>query len=416
MSIQRAGDVRRLLAATWVSSAGDGVRLVALPLLAATVTADPLLVATVAAAQGLPWLLFTLPSGAFVDRWDRRRVLVMVNLVRGGLVALLAISIATKLVSIAMLCVVAFALTTAETLADSAAPALLPALVGKADLERANARLSVAYITTNQFIGPPLGSALFALRRAIPFALDAVSFALAAGLIGTIRGGQNTAIPAGHTTRLRTEIAEGLRWLWHHRLLRTLAVLLMLSSVLSEALFAVFVLFATQALHVPAAGYGLLFAAHALGALAGSTLAVRIRNRVGDGPAILASVVLFGAPMAALGLFPDYRLAGLLMATIGAGEGVWAVLTMSLRQALIPDRLLGRVLSAFRLLGWGGLALGAVGGGVLAHAYGLRTVAIVAGSMITATAALAAPILTTTAIQQARTLATHPQPQPTPPN
>jgi len=398
-----------LLAATWVSSAGDGVRTVALPLLAATLTADPLSVAFVAAAQGLPWLLFTLPAGALVDRWERRRVLVMVNLVRGGLVAVLEISVAVHMVSIAMLCVVAFALTTAETLADSAAPALLPALVDNADLEKANSRLSVAYITTTQFAGPPLGSALFALRRAVPFALDAVSFLGAAWLVGGIKGNVNPARPVKPTSRLRTEIAEGLRWLWNHRLLRTLAVLLMFSSVFSEALFAVFVLFARQVLHVPAAGYGLLFAVYALGGLAGSSLAVRLRNRIGDGTAVLASVVFFGAPMVGLGLFPDYRIAGLLMVGMGAAEGVWAVLTVSLRQALIPDRLLGRALSAFRLVGWGGLVLGALGGGLLADTLGLRTVAIVAGSVIVISAVFAAPVLTTAAIQQARALATGPQ-------
>jgi MFS family permease len=322
MSIRRSRDVTRLLAATWVSSAGDGVRMVALPLLAASVAADPLSVAFVAAAHGLPWLLFTLPAGAFVDRWDRRRVLVMVNLVRGGLVAALTISVALHLVSIAMLCAVAFALTTAETLADSAAPALLPALVDNAALESANSRLSAAYITTTQFAGPPLGSALFALQRTAPFALDALSFVGGACLIGTITGGRNVVARTVRTTRLRTEIAEGLRWLLRHRVLRTLAVLLMFSSLFSEALFAVFVLFATHVLRVPAVGYGLLFAVYALGGLVGSAVAARVRNRIGDGPAVLASVVLFGAPMVGLGLFPDYRIAGLLMAAMGAAEAM----------------------------------------------------------------------------------------------
>jgi MFS family permease len=403
-----------LLAATWVSSAGDGIRVVALPLLAASIAADPLSVAFVAAAQGLPWLLFTLPAGAFVDRWDRRRVLVTANLVRAGLLAALAISVAAHRISIVTLCLVAFVLTTAETLADSAAPALLPGLVDEADLEKANARLSIAYITTNQFAGPPLGSALFAVQRAIPFTLDAFSFAGAAWLIGTVKGSRSRASSDRRTKGLPTEIAEGLRWLRNHRVLRALAVLLMFSSVLSETLFAVFVLFARQVLHVPAAGYGLLFAVYAVGGLAGSAVAARLRNRIGDGPAILASVVFFGLPMIGLRLLRDYWIAGLLMGVMGAAEGTWTVLTVSLRQALIPDQLLGRVLSAFRLIGWGGLALGALGGGLLADMFGLRAVALVAGTVITVSAVFGVPVLNTEAIQRARALAENPQPDPAP--
>jgi MFS family permease len=213
---------------------------------------------------------------------------------------------------------------------------------------------------------------------------------------------------------LPTEIAEGLRWLRNHRVLRALAVLLMFSSVLSETLFAVFVLFARQVLHVPAAGYGLLFAVYAVGGLAGSAVAARLRNRIGDGPAILASVVFFGLPMIGLRLLRDYWIAGLLMGVMGAAEGTWTVLTVSLRQALIPDQLLGRVLSAFRLIGWGGLALGALGGGLLADMFGLRAVALVAGTVITVSAVFGVPVLNTEAIQRARALAENPQPDPAP--
>jgi MFS family permease len=378
------------------------MRLTALPLLTAALTRSPLAVSAVAAAQGLPWLLFSLPAGALVDRWDRRRVVLVVNAARAVLAGLLALVVAVGVARVWLLAVAAFGLTFGETLADAATRAVLPAVVDRDRLESANGRLFAAETATTQFAGPPVGSALFALRHTVPFAVDAASFAAAVVLFRRV---QLPVAAAQHPVtrhRLWHEVGEGLRWLLEHRVLRALLAPLLIMNLVSEAVFAIFVLFALQDLHVGTAAYGLLFVAYAAGGLIGSTLATRLRNLVGDGPAILGSIVLFGAPFLVLAATSNAYLAGAMMVVSGLGEGAWGVLTMSLRQAVIPDHLLGRVLSAFRFVGWGSLSLGAVLGGVAAHAFGLRAPIIAAGVIILVTAAATTPFLSTTAIQHAR--------------
>ncbi|HEY3608178.1 MAG TPA: MFS transporter [Pseudonocardiaceae bacterium] len=390
---------RWYFAAVGISGVGDGLRVTALPLLTVTLTSSPLAIAAVAAAQGLPWLLFSLPAGALVDRWDRRRVVVIVNSTRAGLATVLAVLTGLGEASVPLLAAVAFGLTTGETFVDAATRAVLPAVVPTDRLESANGRLFVAETGSVQLAGPPLGSALFAVSRTVPFALDAASFAAGVLCFGRLR------LPRPATrapSSLRHEMAEGARWLWTHRVLRTLAVPLLVMNLASEAVFAVFVLFALRELHVGRSVYGLLFVAYAAGGLVGSATAARLRNRIGDGPAIVGSVALFGAPFLIMAGATDGYLAGGMMLLIGIGEGVWGVLTMSLRQAAIPDRLLGRVLNVFRLLGWGSLALGAVIGGVTAHAFGLRAPIYAAGVVILLTAVVVAPVLTTSALRRAR--------------
>jgi MFS family permease len=176
-------------------------------------------------------------------------------------------------------------------------------------------------------------------------------------------------------------------------------------NLASEAVFAIFVLFALQDLHVGKSFYGLLFVVYAVGALVGSAGATRIRDGVGDGPAVFGAIVLFGAPFLVMGISSNgYAVAGTML-VIGAGEAVWGVLTISLRQAVIPSHLLGRVLNVFRLAGWGSLSLGAVIGGGVAHAFGLRVPIMAAGCLILLSAAAAGPALTTRRIQAARALA-----------
>jgi MFS family permease len=390
---------RWYFAAVGVSGVGDGLRVTALPLLTVTLTSSPLAIAAVAAAQGLPWLLFSLPAGALVDRWDRGRVVVIVNSARAGLAAVLAVLTGLGQASVPLLAAVAFGLTTGETLVDAATRAVLPAVVPTDRLESANGRLFVAETGSVQLIGPPLGSALFAVSRTVPFALDAASFAASVLCFSRLRLPRPATRDAPN---LRHEMAEGARWLWTHWVLRTLAVPLLVMNLASEAVFAVFVLFALRDLHVGKSVYGLLFVAYVVGGMAGSATAARLRNRIGDGPAIVGSVALFGAPFLIMAGATDGYLTAGMMLLIGIGEGVWGVLTMSLRQTAIPDRLLGRVLNVFRLLGWGSLALGAVIGGVTAHAFGLRVPIYAAGVVILLVAVLVAPVLTTAALRQTR--------------
>jgi hypothetical protein len=223
------GDFAKLWTANAVSNLGDGVTRVAAPLLMASLTGDPALVAGAAFAQQLPWLLFSLPGGAYVDRLDRRRLLVAVNLLRGVVLAGLAVTVWTATVSVPVVYAALFLLGTGETLADNASFALLPAMVPTAGLARANARLMAGYLVGNQLAGGPLGAWLFVVAPALPFGFDAASFAAGAGLIAALRPRPAVAAAAaasGRPRALRADIAEGVRWLWRQRTLRLLAVCL----------------------------------------------------------------------------------------------------------------------------------------------------------------------------------------------
>ncbi|WP_203919057.1 MFS transporter [Rugosimonospora africana] len=433
MRTRLGGPFGRLLVSVGISGAGDGIRQTALPLLAAVLTGNPLGVSAVAVAQALPWLLVSLPAGALVDRWDRRTVTLVTNAVRAALAGVLAALVALGAAGIPALCLVAFALTVAETFADAAAQALLPALVEVTELERANSRLSVVGSVAVQFAGPPLGGVLFAVRRAVPFLADAVSFAAAALLLRTLPplratpAGQPdspavlpgaTLSPAGArssrvassrvASSLRAEIAEGLRFLSRRPLLRALAGAVALNNLLMEAVFGILVLYALRVLHLGPAQYGLLFTAYALGGVLGGSYAVRVRDQFGAGPAVTGSMLLLGLPFLLIALVPNGYAAGVAMVAMGTGEGVWNVLTMSLRQAVIPDPLRGRVLSAFRMFGWGAASVGSALGGALAHALGLRFPVLLAGVVLPVAALLLTPVLSTTAIEHARTAAATP--------
>jgi MFS family permease len=396
-------DYRRLWTAAGISTLGDGVRLAALPLLAASITRDPGAVAAVTLAGGLPWLLFSLLSGAVVDRVDRRRVMWMVDSGRALVMFGLATAVVFDAASIPLLVVVAFLLGTGETLFDNAAQSLMPSVAPRERLEEANSRLYAVQITSEEFVGPPLGSLLFAAAIAAPFFLDAGSFVAAAALVLGIRSGRRSPRPEpGERRSLRTEIVEGLRWLWRHRLLRTLALMLGVWNLLTTASGAVFVLFATEDLHVSTAGYGLLFSAGAVGSIVGSVFATRIVRAVGPGTALLAAAVVNGLAYFVVALTSNAYLVGIMGAVGGLVGVTWNVVTVSLRQAIIPDDLLGRVNSVYRFLGWGMMPIGAALGGVIATAFGLRATYWIGGAVLLAMALLTFRIVNDRAIADAR--------------
>jgi len=394
---------RRLWTAAGVSTLGDGVREAALPLLAASLTRDPGTVAAVAFAGRLPWLLFSLVSGALVDRMDRRRVMWMVDSGRAVVMTGLAAAVLFDATSILLLVVVAFVLGTGETLFDNAAQSFLPSVAERDQLEEANSRLFAAQITSQEFVGPPVGSLLFAASMAAPFFLDAGSFVVAVALVLGIRTDRRAPRATdGVRTRLSSEIGEGLRWLWRHRLLRTLALMLGTWNLLTTASGAVFVLFATEDLHVSTAGYGLLFSAGAVGSIAGSVLATRIIRGVGPGRALVAATIINGLAYFVVAVTSNAYLVGAMGAVGGLIGAVWNVITVSLRQAIIPDELLGRVNSVYRFVGWGMMPMGAALGGVVASALGLRATYWIGGAVLLAMALVTFRSVSDRAIAEAR--------------
>ena len=351
---------------------GDGVTLVAGPLLAASLTRDPLLVGGLAFAQRVPWLLFPLISGALVDRLDRRRVMGYADAVRTALIGALGVAALLGWASMPLLYVVFFLMGTLETLFDNASQAIIPALVSRDRLERANSRLYAAEIVTNELAGSPLGGFLFGLAAAVPFLLDAGTYAAAAALILSLRGEFRSERPEGTPpTTLVAEIGEGLRWLWNHGLIRTLAIMLGVFNMTFAATEAILVLFAQDVLGLGSFGYGVLFTSTAVGGLIASLTADKIVAWLGPGRALQASVLISALVLSVVAFSDSAVVVWAVFLLVGITVVVWNVITVSFRQAVVPEDIFGRVNSVYRLLGWGGLSIGALLGGFLARGFGL---------------------------------------------
>jgi predicted MFS family arabinose efflux permease len=348
------------------------VTFVAGPLLAASLTRDPLLVAGLAFAQRLPWLLFSLVSGALVDRLDRRRLMVAVDVVRCLLLGLLGVAVLLDAASVPLLYAVFFAVGVAETLFDNAAVSILPSVVARERLPRANGRLLGARTVAEELAGPPLGGLLFAFAAAVPFLLDAGTFAAAAALLAAMRGRFRVERSAeAPPTTLRSEIAEGLAWLWRSRLLRILALAIGLMNVTLMATASILVLVAQERLGLGPAGYGLLFSSMAVGGVAASLVVEQIVGWLGPATTMRVGLVIEASTHLVLALARRPLVAGAILALFGFHAVTWSVTAVSLRQELVPERLLGRVNSAYAAFAYGGTSLGALVGGLLARRFGL---------------------------------------------
>jgi MFS family permease len=368
------GPYWRLWWSSAVDSVGDGAIAAAVPLLAATTTGDPRLVALVSAATYLPWLLLSLPAGAVVDRYDRVALMWPAQAVRAVVVGAVAVLAAYGRAGVPVLAAMAFTLGACEVVFGTAAQAVLPEFVPAALLPRANGAQYAVTTIGRLFLGPPVGSLLFAVAVALPFGLDAVSFGLSAAVLVTLprRPPRTVARPS---------IAAGLHYLLGHRLLRTLALLLGVNTFCFQLGNVTLVLLATRTLHLGPRGYGLLLAGAAVGSVLGGLVNARIVARIGALPALVVALSANVPLFVGIGLSPDAVVLGVLLALNGLATTMWNVVTVSLRQQLVPASLLGRVTSVYRLLGWGLIPVGAVAGGLLAHRYGLRAPYPVAGAL-----------------------------------
>jgi MFS family permease len=428
-SLDRAlisADFVKLWTASAVSNIGDGVTMVAGPLLVAALTTDPAAVAVAVFAQQLPWLLFALISGGWGDRLDRRRLVVVVNLARAAALGLLVAVVASGMVTVWLVYATFFLLGTGETLADTASSAFVPAIVPTDRLPAANAWLGATFTVANQFAAKPLGAWLFVVAAALPFGVNAVSFAVSAVLVAGIRsiprpavipdGGRAAAArtesqprdpgelvlppaaglvlpppavgpvsppavgpvsppPAGvggaARRSLRVDIADGIRWLWNHRLLRTLAVTMAFGNLAFCAAFAIFVLYSRQRLGLSDVGYGVLLTAFAVGGLLGAILAPRLLARIPATALLRAGLLVEVALHGTLAATTRPVVAAAIIVVFGVHTVVWGVVVTTVRQRAVPPAMYGRVSSVYSLLDLGGAALGSLTGGAVAQAYGL---------------------------------------------
>ena len=360
---------RWLLSASVVNNIGDGVILSAGPLLVASQTRDPLLVSMALLSEYLPVLLFGVLGGAAADRLDRRRLVIVVNIGRAFVLVVLVATIATGVVNIALVLAALFVLGTAETFADSASSTLLPGLVAREDLGIANARMQGAFLLTNQLLLPPVGAFLFALGPALPFAANAVCFVLGAVLVSRVV----TAARDGRDPRsgLRAEMAAGLRWLFGHPPMRTLALTIFAFNITYGAAWSVLVLYASDQLAMDEVGFGLLTTAVAAGGVVGIASYGRLEQRFSLADILRVGLLIETATHLVLAITTSAAVALVTLVVFGAHAFVWGTTATVVRQRAVPDAVLGRVTGVYRVAIVGGLVVGTPIGGVLAAVYGI---------------------------------------------
>ena len=421
----------RLWTAHATSNLGDGISGIAYPWLASAVTRSPLLIAAVAVASRLPWLFFTLPAGVITDRFDRRKIIVAMDIARGFLALAVAFTVTSQKDSLpnldevatvsdlqtnwllySVLVITALLFGCAEVLRDNSAQTLLPSVVEEEQLENANGKMWSVEFVMNSFVGPPLGSFILGVAIFLPFYFDATTFFVSAALIATLIPSMRNIESPKKTEKLnfRTEIKEGFSWLWGHELLRPMAIILGLLNGIGALTAAVFILFAQEVLQTSVLIFAVLGTAGAVGGTLGGILGPKISAKLGSGPSLY--LTLLSGPIVSLviGISSSWQLFWLLSAILTVFAVLWNVITVSLRQSIIPTDLLGRVNSVYRFFAWGSIPIGTLIGGAIVDISGLagdREFALRAPYFISAILGLAlfffaAPKLTTEKIEKAR--------------
>lgn len=366
-----------------VSSTGDGMFVTVFPLLAATLTRDPVLIAGITVATRLPWLLFSMVTGAIADRMDRRRLMIGADVVRFVIVGALGAAILAGVANIWQLYACAFLLGTGETLHVNAAQAILPALVEPVDLMQANARFGSAQIAAAQFAGPPLGVAMFNAAASLPFLADAVTFAGSAALIRSLPDVHAVEPPA---SRLRDDLREGFRFVSRNPVVRRITEILAVINFFYFAATSLLVLYNTQQLHSGKFTYTALFVGAATGTVLSRFFVSALVHRIGMVHTLAVAIWLWALSMIGLALTATPAVAVAMYGLLGAGTGLWLALNTTIRQRVTPSRLLGRMNAAYRTVSWGVVPFGAAFGGVSARWLGLRSPFIIAGVVLSAIA------------------------------
>ena len=420
----------KLWSATAISNLGDGVAGVAYPWLASAVTRSPLLIAAAGFASRLPWLVFTLHAGVITDRFDRRKLILGMDLFRGFLTVIVGVVVLlnrdslpslNELSSITdmetnwalylTLLLASFLFGLAEVLRDNSAQTLMPSVVAEENLEKANGRMWSAESLTNSFIGPPLGSLLIGISIFIPFFFDAVSFFVAVALIATI-GGSFRPVSQKPREKLnfKSEIKEGFSWLWAHPLLRPMAIILGFMNGVGSMVTATYILFAQEVLKTSVFVFAVLGMAAAVGGIIGGLLAPKISEKFGSGPSLWLAMILAPVGTAIIGFTSTWQVVWVVTAFQTIAAVLWNTITVSLRQSIIPSHLLGRVNSVYRFFAWGSIPIGmflggalvAIGQVFLSREMALRTPYFTGAILGLLIFALSASKLTTSAINKAR--------------
>lgn len=401
MSASAAGDRRfgkgfwRLWTATTVSGLGDGVRLIALSVFAATLTSDPFQVSLVTVAGQLPWVLVGPFSGTLIDLVDRWRMLWVCDAARSAVLGCFVVAILTDRVGIAVLVATAFLLSAIETMADNLSQAVASDVTGSRSLDSVNSKLLTGRLVTMEFLGAPVGTALFVVAHLLPFGLATFCFAVSTVLIFAAR--PETAAAPGVPLVLRalgSQTAEGISWLWRHRVLRTVCLMVGALNSAVLAVLGIAVLYALHILHVSETVYGLLLLVIAGGGLLGLLSAEYLIATLGRGRVLQIALAICPFAFVGSGIASEPLIAAVAFAFVGASVALVNVATTTLRQVLIPPDRFGRVNGAYRLVVNGLSPLGGLGGGLLADRFGLRAPFFAAAVLLAACAVASLFLLT----------------------
>ena len=359
---------RWLLASSWTTNLGDGVAVAAGPLLVASLTQDAFLVSLAALLRWAPPLVFGLGAGVLSDRLDRRRIVIVADGLRVVVLAVLVATIVTGTVSVPVALVALGLLSTAEVFADNTVTTLTPMLVDRDDLAIANARIQTGFITLNQLVGPPIGAVMFAAGVVWPFLTQAILVAAGVVLVSRVVLPPGDREPARGVLR---DVVEGLRWTVHHAAVRTLSLTILIFNITFGAAWSVLVLYASQRLGLGAAGFGLLTTVAAVGGLLGTALYGWITRRVSLGNIMRVGLVIETLTHLGLAITTSPWLAGTIFFVFGAHAFIWGTTSVTVRQRAVPTHLQGRVSSVNTISVFGGLVAGSAIGGALATYYGI---------------------------------------------
>jgi predicted MFS family arabinose efflux permease len=394
------GMLRTPFARYWLSGFladfGDGVRLAAFPLLAVQFTRSPAAVATVTAVQSLPWLLTGAGLGVLVDRSDRRRLMVIVDVTRAVIIAGLAAAILTHSAGLALIYLTAFITGVGSALRDTAEVTCVPRLVDSASLDSANARMIAGQIIGNELAGPAAGGWLFGLAAVLPFAVNAGTLGIAVLLLLTLPSVFQPVsqpprrVPATSLAALRHDLAEGLRWLRGHRDIRDVTITAGVISAMDAAWIAVLVLYVLQILRQKPGAYGVLLAIGAVGGITVGGFGPRITRRLGPWRSLFLAGLVMAVTQAVLGLTADVIIAAVMLAASSAAWALFGMTAVTMRQRQVPSHLLGRVTSLYGTVFRGCEALGALGGGAVAAIAGVRATMLIGALPIAAAISLLA--------------------------
>lgn len=360
---------QNLFVSNLATNLGDGVLRTAGPLLAVRLTTDPLLISLIAALALLPWLFFAIPSGILIDRIDRRVALRIANGVRVVLAVGLVILFATGNLTIWWLYAAVFIDGSCETIYDGAIRAIMPSVVPKQLLPTANSRIEAGELILQNFLAAPLTSLLFGIAVLIPLGANIGFYTLAvvlALLLPKVASGkQFTDVGAAPRPKWYTQFVDGYRFIMANRMFRTLWFFTTFIGLCFSAATAGIVLFVIKHEGLPPSLYGTFLLSGAVGGILGSIAAAPLKRRLGGGLTMTLANVSACAALVVIGAIPSIWAAATGFLISSFSVLVWNILIMSLRQSIVPGRMLGRVHGTWRTLLWGTMPIGSVIGGLL---------------------------------------------------